>query len=73
MTQSILSQHSSKCDGKFTEGIAIKSEHSRSVCWWGNRISNADTLEIIPVAKCNKCGHSDDDLTLIQGDENGKR
>mgnify|MGYP003606451255 FL=1 len=60
------SQHNAKCDGKFVEGIAIKSELSRSVCWHGNRLINADNMEIITVAKCNKCGHSDDNLTLIE-------
>ena len=72
MKRFVQSQHSSKCDGKFVHGIAIKSEENYSVCFPGHRLTNAEHLEIIEVAKCNKCGHSDDNLTLIEGDENVK-
>lgn len=52
-----------KCDVDMVKGKAIKSNEETNCRYLVPiQLINADTLEIISVLKCPKCGYSDDNM-----------
>jgi hypothetical protein len=54
-----------KCGGKMKLGFAIRPRDGRGLSVIALPLINVNTLRKMKVAKCESCGHSDDDLTLI--------
>lgn len=60
-----------KCGGKMKLGFAIRPNTTLNALYIvPPPLINVDTLRKMKVAKCELCGHSDDDLTIIDKEDN---